>query len=149
MRSSSATLRASAANVRLAEAYRETPQAGRTHALHATPITFGLKFAVWLAETQPQYRAAGVTQTAERTFVGSLVGAVDTHASFDELALALQTSVMAGLGLGVPAISWHLARDRFAELGARRPVVGTLAKIANEIILLRAQQDRRAQPSPQ
>ena len=44
---------------------------------------------------------------------------------------------MADLGLGVPAIGWHAARDRFAELGSLLALVaGTMGKIAHEVILL-------------
>ena len=94
----------------LAEAHKTTPMAGRTHGVQALPITFGHKCAVWLAETGRNYQR--LTQLEERTFVGSLVGAVGTQASFGTLAFELDRKVMARLGLGVADISWQPARDR-------------------------------------
>jgi len=120
---------------RLAETYRDTPMAGRTHAVQALPITFGHKCAIWLAEAGRNYQR--LTQLQERTFVGSLVGAVGTQASFGDLAFELDNKVMARLGLGVASISWQPARDRFVEyVGVLGMIGGSLAKIANEIILL-------------
>jgi adenylosuccinate lyase len=120
---------------RLAETYKDTPMAGRTHAVQALPITFGHKCAIWLAETGRNFER--LTQLQERTFVGSLVGAVGTKASFGDLAFELDNKVMARLGLGVASISWQPARDRFVEyVGVLGMVGGSLAKIANEIIIL-------------
>src|SRR6266567_177939 len=120
---------------RLAETYKDTPMAGRTHAVQALPITFGHKCAIWLAETGRNYER--LTQLQARTFVGSLVGAVGTKASFGDLAFELDKEVMARLGLGVASISWQPARDRFVEyVGVLGMIGGSLAKIANEIILL-------------
>src|ERR1700720_121663 len=65
---------------RLAERHRATPMAGRTHAVQALPITFGHKCAVWLAEAGRNHQR--LTQLQDRMFVGSLVGAVGTQASF-------------------------------------------------------------------
>jgi adenylosuccinate lyase len=120
---------------RLAERYKDTPMAGRTHAVQALPITFGHKCAIWLAETGRNYQR--LTQLQERVFVGSLVGAVGTQASFGDRAFELDRQVMARLGLGVADISWHPARDRLVEyVGVLGLIGGGLAKIANEIIVL-------------
>jgi adenylosuccinate lyase len=120
---------------RLAERYKETPMAGRTHAVQALPITFGHKCAVWLAETGRNYQR--LTQLQDRVFVGSLVGAVGTQASFGDLAFELDRQVMARLALGVADISWQPARDRLVEyVGVLGLIGGGLAKIANEIIVL-------------
>ena len=120
---------------RLAEIYKDTPMAGRTHGVQALPITFGHKCAVWLAETGRNYQR--LTQLQDRVFVGSLVGAVGTQASFGEHAFELDRKVMARLGLGVAEVSWHTARDRLAEyVGVLALIGGGLAKIANEIIVL-------------
>jgi adenylosuccinate lyase len=120
---------------RLAERYKNTPMAGRTHAVQALPITFGHKCAVWLAETGRNVER--LTQLEERVFVGSLVGAVGTQASFGERAFELDEKVMARLGLGVADISWQPARDRLVEyVGVLGLAGGSLAKIANEIIVL-------------
>jgi adenylosuccinate lyase len=120
---------------RLAETYKTTPMAGRTHAVQALPITFGHKCAVWLAETGRNFER--LTQLEQRTFVGSLVGAVGTKASFGEKAFEVDQKVMAQLGLGVADISWQPARDRFVEyVGVLGLIGGSLANIANEIITL-------------
>src|SRR5882724_9861125 len=88
----------------LAYNHKGTPMVGRTHAVQALPITFGHKCAIWLAETGRNYER--LTQLRERTFVGSLVGAVGPKASFGDLAFELDRKVMARLGLGVASISW-------------------------------------------
>jgi adenylosuccinate lyase len=120
---------------RLAETYKDTPMAGRTHAVQALPITFGHKCAVWLAETGRNHQR--LTQLEGRMFVGSLVGAVGTQASLGDHAFELDKRVMARLGLGVADISWQPARDRLVEyVGVLGLVGGSLAKIANEIITL-------------
>ena len=120
---------------RLAETHKETPMAGRTHGVQALPITFGHKCAIWLAETGRNFER--LRQLEARTFVGSLVGAVGTQASFGERAFELDKLVMARLGLGVADISWQPARDRFAEyVGVLGLIGASLAKIANEIINL-------------
>jgi adenylosuccinate lyase len=120
---------------RLAETHKTTPMAGRTHAVQALPITFGHKCAVWLAETGRNFER--LTQLEPRMFVGSLVGAVGTKASFGERAFELDEKVMGQLGLGVAEVSWQPARDRFVEyVGVLGLIVGSLANIANEIITL-------------
>jgi adenylosuccinate lyase len=120
---------------RLAETHKTTPMAGRTHAVQALPITFGHKCAVWLAETGRNFER--LIQLEQRVFVGSLVGAVGTKASFGEKAFEIDQKVMAQLGLGVAEVSWQPARDRFVEyVGVLGLVGGSLANIANEIITL-------------
>ena len=117
---------------------RDTIQAGRTHGQHATPITFGFKVAVWLDEVRRHIER--LEQAALRVFVGEFAGASTTLASIaadPTRALAIQSRLMADLGLGVPAIGWHAARDRFAELGILWAMVAaTMGKIAHEVILL-------------
>ena len=121
--------------LRLAEQHKSTPMAGRTHAVQALPITFGHKCAVWLAELGRHHQR--LTQLEERTFVGSMVGAVGTQASFGHLAFELDQKVMARLGLGVADISWQPARDRLVEYVAVLGMIGcSLAKIAHEIVSL-------------
>jgi adenylosuccinate lyase len=120
---------------RLAAAHKDTPMAGRTHAVQALPITFGHKCAIWLAEAGRNHQR--LRQLQDRMFVGSLAGAVGTQASFGAHAFELDRKVMARLGLGVADISWHTARDRFAEyVGVLGLIGGGLAKIAHEIITL-------------
>ncbi len=127
-----------AALAALAAVERDTLQAGRTHGQHATPITFGFKVAVWLDETMRHIER--LEQAAPRVFVGEFAGASTTLASLSEdpeRALRVQARLMADLGLGVPVIGWHAARDRFAELGLLLALLaGTCGKIAHEVILL-------------
>jgi 3-carboxy-cis,cis-muconate cycloisomerase len=119
----------------LAARYRDTPMAGRTHGQQALPITFGFKVAVWIAElARHQERLRAV---APRLFVGQFGGAAGTLASLGSLGFQVQARMMAGLGLGIPLITWHVARDAFAEFVAIQALIcGTLAKIAQEIALL-------------
>jgi adenylosuccinate lyase len=120
---------------RLAETHKDTPMVGRTHGVQALPITFGHKCAIWLAETGRNHER--MKQLEKRVFVGSLVGAVGTQASFGANAFELDAKVMARLGLGVADVSWQPARDRLVEyVGVLGLIGGGLAKIANEIILL-------------
>jgi adenylosuccinate lyase len=120
---------------KLSEAHRNTPMAGRSHGVQALPITFGHKAAVWLSEMGRNYER--LREVEKRVFVGGMVGAVGTQASFGPKAPELEERVMKRLGLGVADINWQPARDRFAEYVSVLAIAGgTLAKIANEIINL-------------
>lgn len=131
---------------RLAEAHRATPMVGRTHAVQALPITFGHKCAIWLSEMGRHHQR--LRELEPRLFVGSLVGAVGTMASYGPQAIELDRRVMKRLGLGVADISWHTARDRFAEYACVLGMLGaTLGKIANEILTLQHNEiDELAEP---
>lgn len=121
--------------VRLCEEHRDTPMVGRSHGVQALPITFGHKAAIWLSEMGRHYER--LRQLEPRMFVGGMVGAVGTQASFGPQAKALEIRVMKRLGLGVADINWQPARDRFAEyVNVLGLISATLAKIANEIIIL-------------
>ncbi|MGB9699590.1 MAG: adenylosuccinate lyase [Thermodesulfobacteriota bacterium] len=120
------------ATLRLAEDYKNAPMAGRTHGVHAVPITFGFKVAIWAAEIERHIKR--LKEIEPRVLVGNLTGAVGTFAGFGEKGLEVQERALAKLGLRVPLICWHAARDHFAELINWIAMVGaTLAKIANEI----------------
>jgi adenylosuccinate lyase len=117
----------------LARRHRDTVQAGRTHGQQALPITFGYKLAVWVAEIDRHLER--LAQLAPRVFRGQLAGAVGTLASIGDKGFELQALFCADLGLAVPEIAWHTARDGVAEVVCAYALVGgTLAKIANEII---------------
>lgn len=121
--------------VSLAEKYKDTPMAGRTHVVHAVPITFGLKVSVWVDELSRQLDR--FKDCERRLFVGNIAGAAGTHASFGEKALDIQRLTLEKLGLGTPDIAWHAARDRLAEfLGLLAMSASTLSKIANQVIIL-------------
>ena len=120
---------------RLAEIHKGTPMAGRSHGVQALPITFGHKCAIWLSEMGRNFHR--MRQLEPRVFVGSMVGAVGTQASFGPQAPDLDRGLMKRLGLGVADVNWQPARDRFAEYVCVLAITaGTLGKIANEIILL-------------
>jgi adenylosuccinate lyase len=120
---------------KLADTYKATPMAGRSHGVQALPITFGHKAAVWLSEMGRNYQR--MRDLESRTFVGGMVGAVGTQASYGPKAPELERRLMKRLGLGVADINWQPARDRFAEYVCVLAIIGqTLGKIANEIIIL-------------
>jgi adenylosuccinate lyase len=120
---------------RLAEAHKATPMVGRSHGVQALPITFGHKCAIWLSEMGRHYER--MRQLEPRMFVGGMVGAVGTQASYGPHAAELEKRLMKRLGLGVADINWQPARDRFAEYACTLALIGgTLGKIANEIVIL-------------
>lgn len=123
------------AAARLAVQYRDTPMAGRTHGQQALPITFGFKVAVWIAElSRHQERLQAI---APRVLVGQLGGAAGTLASLGPAGLAVRERMMAELGLGIPPIAWHVARDSLAEFVCLLALMcATIAKIGQEIALL-------------
>lgn len=119
----------------LAEKYRNTVMAGRTHVVHAIPTTFGYKAAVWADELGRNVER--LKAMAPRVFVGELAGAVGTFASMPEQGLEVQRRTMEKLGLGVPTIAWHVARDNQAEFVTTLALcAGTLGRINHEIFSL-------------
>ncbi|MBX7235241.1 MAG: adenylosuccinate lyase [Caldilineales bacterium] len=119
----------------LARRERDTLMAGRTHGQHALPITFGYKVAIWLAEIRRHI--ARLHDCSPRVLVGQFAGAAGTLASVGAKGPDIQRLLMADLGLGVPEIAWHAARDGLAEWGTVMGLLAaTLGKIAHEIILL-------------
>ncbi|HEV8517258.1 MAG TPA: adenylosuccinate lyase [Burkholderiales bacterium] len=131
---------------RLAETHRATPMVGRTHGVQALPITFGHKCAIWLSEMGRHYER--LRQLEPRVFVGGMVGAVGTQASYGPHARELEQRLMKRLGLGVADINWQPARDRFAEYVCVLGMLGaTLGKIANQVYLLEHNEiDELAEP---
>lgn len=119
----------------LAEKHRTTVMCGRTHVVHALPITFGYKAAVWADELGRDI--IRLEEMAERCFVGEMAGAVGTLASQTEKGLATQKRMMEILGLKVPTIAWHVARDNQAEFATVLALcAGTLGRINHEILTL-------------
>ena len=131
---------------RLADTHKNTPMVGRSHGVQALPITFGHKAAIWLSEMGRNYQR--MVQVEPRLFVGSMVGAVGTQASYGPKAAELDQRLMKRLGLAVADINWQPARDRFAEYVCVLGIIsGTLGKIANEIIILEHNEiDELAEP---
>ena len=119
----------------LAERYRDTPMAGRTHLQHALPITFGYKTAVWLLMVR-RHRER-LAQLRPRVLIGQLGGAAGTLASMGERGLQVQAELMRELGLQSAPITWHVARDGLTEtVQFLALVAGTLGKIALDIMLM-------------
>ena len=110
--------------------FKDTPMIGRTHGIHAEPITFGLKLANWYSETQRNIER--FDRAAEDMRVGKFSGAVGT---FAHLSPDLEEKICARLGLKAAAISSQvIQRDRHANYLATLAVIAcTLDKIATEI----------------
>ncbi len=110
--------------------FKHTLMVGRTHGIHAEPITFGWKLANWYAENQRNTER--LAYAAEQMRVGKISGAVGTYA---QLSPALEKKVCAKLGLlPAPISSQVLQRDRHAfYLCTLAVVASSLDKIALEI----------------
>ncbi|HYM39695.1 MAG TPA: adenylosuccinate lyase [Thermoplasmata archaeon] len=117
----------------LAKRHKGTVMLGRTHGQAATPITFGLKMAVYTAEVE-RHRERIVEMT-KRVVVGKMSGAVGTGAAFGPKALEIQAAVMADLGIGVDEASTQVVgRDRYAEfIAVLANVASSLEKFATEV----------------
>lgn len=119
----------------LSENHAETPMAGRTHLQQALPITFGFKVARWLYSLDRH--AERLEQLKPRVLVGEFAGAAGTLASLGPDGLAVQKALMEELGLGSPNMTWHTARDGFAETtGLLALICGTLGKIGFDTMLM-------------
>ena len=106
-----------------ARRFKMTPMIGRSHGIHAEPITFGLKFALMFDEFGRAEER--LTQTRERIRIGKLSGAVGTHAHLDP---KIESAVCEKLGLKPATLSTQIVqRDRHAEF------VATLAVSASSV----------------
>jgi len=114
----------------LALRHKETVMVGRTHGIHAEPITFGLKILVWYEELGRALARLGAARAA--IAAGKLSGAVGTHA---HLSPELEEEVLAALGLRPePVATQVVQRDRHAELLAALAILGaSVEKMALEI----------------
>ena len=110
--------------------YRDTAMVGRTHGIHAEPITFGLKVLVWYEELGRAQARLG--RAREAVAVGKLSGAVGTLA---HLSPDLEERVLGTLGLRPePAATQVVQRDRHAELLLAVALLGaSCEKMALEI----------------
>ena len=113
-----------------ADEHRQTPMIGRTHGVHAEPMTFGLKLALWHAELARD--VARVRRARETISVGKLSGAVGT---FAHIPPAIEADTCRTLGLEPASVaSQVIQRDRHAELLAALAITAsTLEKAALEI----------------
>lgn len=113
-----------------AQRHKYTLMVGRSHGIHAEPMTFGLKLALWLDELRrnQQRLTAAITQVA----VGQISGPVGTHASVPP---QIEEFVCQQMGLAVESISSQVVqRDRHAHFMTALALVGSsLEKMAQEI----------------
>ncbi|HEX7734006.1 MAG TPA: adenylosuccinate lyase [Ktedonobacteraceae bacterium] len=110
--------------------HKYTLMAGRSHGIHAEPMTFGLKLAMWTDELRRQQHR--LTDALEQIAVGAISGAVGTHATVPP---QIEEYVCAQLGLGVALISNQvIQRDRHAHFMTTLALIGSsLEKMAQEI----------------
>src|ERR1700730_4283910 len=109
-----------------AHEFRRTPQIGRTHGIHAEPITFGLKIANWFAENQ---RNIGrLRDAAAQMAIGKISGAVGNAS---HLGPDIEARICKRLGLNVaPVASQVIQRDRHAQFVSTLALItATLEKI--------------------
>jgi adenylosuccinate lyase len=113
-----------------ADEHRQTPMIGRTHGVHAEPMTFGLKLALWYAELQRNLDR--MLRGREVVAVGKISGAVGTFAHLDP---SVEAQVCEKLGLTpAPVSSQVIQRDRHAELMCALAITAaSLEKFALEI----------------
>ena len=109
--------------------FKDTPCMGRTHGIHAEPMTFGAKLALWCLQLDRD--RTRLRRAREGIAVGKLSGAVGTYSNVDP---AVETYVCAALGLIPVPATQVLARDRHAEyLWACASVGATIELIATEV----------------
>lgn len=121
--------------------FKDTVQIGRTHGIHAEPITFGLKLALWYDEMARHIRR--FDQAAEEMRTGKLSGAVGTFAHISPEA---EERICAVLGLeAAPIASQVIARERHAAyVSSLALICATLERIALEIRHLQRTEVREA-----
>ncbi len=122
--------------------FQHTPQIGRTHGVHAEPITFGLKVANWFAENRRNI--ARFQDAAQQMAVGKISGAVGNAA---HLGVEVEEEICRRLGLTPVAVaSQVIQRDRHAQYVSTLALIGaTLEKIAVEIRHLQRTEVREAE----
>jgi adenylosuccinate lyase len=122
--------------------FKDTPMIGRTHGIHAEPITFGLKLANWYSETERNI--ARFERAAEEMRVGKLSGAVGT---FAHLEPEYEIQICERLGLKAADISSQvIQRDRHAiYISTLAVIAATLDMIATEIRHLQRTEVREAE----
>jgi adenylosuccinate lyase len=122
--------------------FKDTPMVGRTHGIHAEPITFGFKLANWYSEIGRNIDR--FQRASEDMRVGKFSGAVGTLA---HLSPELEEKICARLGLKAAEVSSQvIQRDRHANYMATLAVVAcTLDKIATEIRHLQRTEVREAE----
>ena len=110
--------------------FKDTPQIGRTHGIHAEPTSFGMTFALWYAETQRNKER--LLKAKDIVSVGKISGAVGAFAHLDP---EVEERVCAKLGLKAAAVSTQvIQRDRYAEyLCTLAIIAASLEKFALQV----------------
>jgi len=113
-----------------ARRYKDTLMMGRTHGVHAEPITFGLKLAGWVDELRRNARR--LADARDEVAVGKVSGAVGSHATVPP---DIEETVCARLGLGIEPISTQIVqRDRHARFVTTLAILASsLEKFATEV----------------
>jgi adenylosuccinate lyase len=122
--------------------YKDTLMIGRSHGIHAEPITFGLKMALWYQEmSRNRYR---LIQAKEAISTGKIAGAVGT---FSFIHPSVETYVCQKLGLEpAPVSSQIIQRDRHAEFFCTLAIIASsIDKFAQEIRLLQRTEVREVE----
>jgi len=125
-----------------AREFQHTPQIGRTHGVHAEPITFGLKLLNWYSENRRNIERFG--QAARQLAVGKISGAVGNAA---HLGTEAEEAICKRLGLGVAQVASQVVqRDRHAQYVSTLAIIAaSLEKIALEIRHLQRTEVREAE----
>lgn len=128
--------------IRRAKEHKYTVMIGRTHGIHAEPMTFGMKFILWADEIQRDM--ARLKQARELMAVGKLSGAVGTYSNIDPF---VESYVCEKLGLTpVKLATQVIQRDRHAGYLTTLAVIGaSLEKMATEIRNLQRTDIREAE----
>jgi adenylosuccinate lyase len=115
---------------RRAYEFKDTPQMGRTHGIHAEPTSFGLVWALWYSEMQRNRER--LERAKEAVSVGKISGAVG---AFAHLGPDVEERVCERLGIKAAAVSTQvIQRDRYAEyLSTLGIIASTLEKIALQV----------------
>ncbi len=122
--------------------YQSIPMIGRTHGIHAEPITFGLKFVSWYEEMKRNRQR--FERAVENVRYGKIKGAVGTYGNIDPV---IEQYVCKKLGLNVdPCSTQVIARDRHAEYFAVLAILaGGIERIALEVRHLQRTEVREAE----
>ncbi len=106
---------------------------GRSHGQQAVPITYGIRFSVWVDEIRRH--SERLREALKRTAVGKVAGATGSHAAMGLRGIEIQEKVLTRLGLNVPAATTQIVqRDRVAEsILCLANLASTLDKIATDL----------------
>ena len=115
---------------RRAHEFKDTPQIGRTHGIHAEPTSFGLAWALWYAEMERNRKR--IKRARRMVSVGKISGAVGAFAHLDP---SVEERVCERLGLKAASVSTQvIQRDRYADyLSTLAIIASTLEKIALQV----------------